>query len=31
MDNAWETARKAFETAMKKQGKTFGAAPAKAS
>lgn len=31
MDNAWDTARKAFEAAMKKQGKTFGAAPAKAS
>lgn len=31
MDTAWETARKAFEAAMKKQGKTFGAAPAKAS
>lgn len=31
MDSAWETARKAFETAMKKQGRTVGAAPAKAS
>lgn len=31
MDSAWDTARKAFESAMKKQGKTFGPAPAKAS
>ena len=29
MDSAWETARAAFETAMTKNGKTFGAAPAK--
>ena len=28
MEHAWDTARKAFETAMKKQGKEFGAAPA---
>lgn len=29
MDSAWETARAAFETAMAKNGKTFGTAPAK--
>ncbi len=31
MDEVWEKARTAFETAMKKQGKSVGAAPAKAS
>jgi hypothetical protein len=30
MAGAWQTARTAFETAMKKNGKTFGDAPAKA-
>jgi len=30
MDEAWKTARKAFEGAMTKSGKKFGAAPAKA-
>lgn len=29
MDSAWTTARAAFETAMKKNGKPFGDAPAK--
>jgi len=29
MDSAWETARAAFETAMKKHEKAFGPAPAK--
>lgn len=29
MDDAWQTARAAFETAMKKNGKDFGTAPAK--
>lgn len=29
MEGAWDTARKSFETAMKKSGKTFGPAPAK--
>ena len=29
MASAWDTARSAFETAMKKHGKEFGAAPAK--
>jgi hypothetical protein len=29
MDSAWETARAAFETAMKKNNKTFGPAPPK--
>ncbi|WP_010585956.1 hypothetical protein [Schlesneria paludicola] len=29
MEGAWETARTAFETAMKKHGKEFGTAPAK--
>lgn len=29
MDDAWTTARTAFEAAMKKQGKEVGAAPAK--
>lgn len=29
MDSAWETARTAFETAMKKNGKEFGKAPKK--
>jgi hypothetical protein len=29
MDSAWETARAAFETAMKKNGKDFGTAPPK--
>lgn len=29
MEGAWETARVAFETAMKKHGKEFGTAPAK--
>ncbi|HET6423366.1 MAG TPA: hypothetical protein VFG20_06765 [Planctomycetaceae bacterium] len=31
MDEVWDKARTAFETAMKKQGKTVGTAPAKAS
>lgn len=31
MDEIWDKTRTAFETAMKKQGKTVGAAPAKAS
>jgi hypothetical protein len=31
MDEIWDKARTAFETAMKKQGKEVGAAPAKAS
>lgn len=30
MDHAWDKARSVFETAMKKSGKKFGAAPAKA-
>jgi len=30
MDGAWKKARKTFETAMKKSGKKFGDAPAKA-
>lgn len=30
MDEAWKTARTAFENAMKKSGKSVGAAPAKA-
>lgn len=30
MDDAWTTARTSFEAAMKKSGKTFGKAPAKA-
>ena len=29
MDSAWQTARTAFETAMKQAGKEFGTAPAK--
>ncbi len=29
MDEVWDKARSAFETAMKKKGKTVGAAPAK--
>jgi hypothetical protein len=29
MESAWDTARAAFETAMKKNGKDFGKAPPK--
>jgi hypothetical protein len=29
MDDAWTTARRAFEAAMKKTGKNFGTAPEK--